>query len=69
VGGLAGVSDPELDVIDAVQGQEVLRLLVGVLVQVRARLVGGALRDGVLLGGAALDRVGHGHSSCAWVAW
>ena len=46
---LLGVADPELDVVDAVQGQEVLGLLVGVLVEVRAGLVGGA----------AGDRLGH----------
>src|SRR6185369_159316 len=54
VGRLLGVPDPELDVVDAVQGQEVLRLLVGVLVEVGAGLIGGALGDGV-----AGNRVGH----------
>ena len=43
VGGLLGVADPELDVVDAVERQEVLRLRVGVLVDVGAGLVGGAL--------------------------
>ena len=40
VGGLAGVADPELDVVDALEGQEVLGLVVGVLVDVGAGLVG-----------------------------
>ena len=41
VRGLAGVADPELDVVDALEGQEVLRLGVGILVDVGASLVGG----------------------------
>ena len=40
--GLAGVADPELDVVDALERQEVGRLVVGVLVDPGARLVGGA---------------------------
>src|SRR4051794_7988632 len=46
---LLRVADPELDVVDALQRQEVLGLVVGVLVDVRAGLVGGP----------AADRVGH----------
>ena len=38
---LAGVAHPELDVVDAVERQEVLGLGVGVLVDMGARLVGG----------------------------
>ena len=49
VRGLLRVAHPELDVVDAVEGQEVLGLGVGVLVDVRAGLVGGA----------AGDRLGH----------
>ena len=47
--GLAGVADPELDVVDALEGQEVLGLGEGVLVQPGAGLVGGT----------AGHRVGH----------
>ena len=49
VGRLLGVADPELDVVDALERQEVLGLVVGVLVDDGAGLVGGA----------AGDRVGH----------
>ena len=41
---LARIADPELDVVDALQRQEVLGLGVGVLVDVRAGLVERALR-------------------------
>ena len=44
---LAGVADPELDVVDALERQEVLRLGVGVLVEPGAGLVGGASGDGI----------------------
>ena len=48
VGGrLAGVADPELDVVDALERQEVGGLGVGVRVDPGARLVGGAARDGL----------------------
>src|SRR5712691_1727895 len=47
---LAGVADPELDMVDAIEREEVLGLRVGVLVDPGAGLVGGA----------AGDRVGHG---------
>ena len=43
--GLAGVADPELDVVDALERQEVGGLGVGVRVDPGAGLVGGALRD------------------------
>ena len=48
VGGrLAGVADPELDVVDALERQEVGGLVVGARVDPGARLVGGAAPDGV----------------------
>ena len=50
VRGLLGVADPELDVVDAVERQEVLRLVGGVGIDDRAGLVGRA----------AGDRIGHG---------
>ena len=43
-GGLAGVADPELDVVDALEWQEVVGLGVGVRVDPGAGLVGGATR-------------------------
>ena len=46
---LASVADPELDVVDALERQEVLRLSEGILVDVGAGLVRGA----------AGDRLGH----------
>ena len=53
VGGrLAGVADPELDVVDALEGQEVGRLGVGVRVDPGAGLVGGTPGQ----------RLGHGTS-------
>ena len=54
VGGLARVTDPELDVVNALERQEVLCFLVGVLVEVRAGLVGGP----------PWDRLGHVAVSC-----
>ena len=48
VGGrLAGVAHPELDVVDALERQEVGRLVVGARVDAGARLVGGAAPDGI----------------------
>ena len=55
VRGLLGVPDPELDVVDALEGQEVLRLGGRVRVDDRACLVGGAARE----------RIGHGAESTA----
>src|SRR4029079_9060410 len=43
----AGVADPELDVVEPVEGQEVLGLLVGVLVDDGAALVRRAAGDGL----------------------
>ena len=60
---LARVADPELDVVDAVERQEVLRLRVGVLVDVGAGLVGGALRRGF-----PGDRIGHRTRLLCWFA-
>ena len=51
---LAGVADPELDVVDALERQEVGRLGVGVRVDPGAGLVGGALRDGLRHRGSPL---------------
>ena len=45
VRGLARVADPELDVVDALEREEVGRLVVGVRVDPGAGLVGGAARD------------------------
>ena len=56
-GGLAGVADPELDVVDAVERQEVGGLGVGVRVDPGTGLVGGT----------AGDRVGHERISAAAV--
>ena len=48
VGGrLLGVADPELDVVDAFEGEEILRLAGGVGIDDGSRLVGGAARDGL----------------------
>ena len=58
VGGLAGVADPELDVVDGLERQEVLCFLVGILVDVGACLVGGTPGD----------RLGHAPVSCGSAA-
>ena len=55
---LAGVADPELDVVDALERQEVGRLVVGVLVDPGARLVGGSGRDGLRHRGSPLLAAG-----------
>ena len=57
-GGLAGVADPELDVVDALERQEVRGLGVGVRVDPGAGLVGGT----------AGDRLGHVRISAAVLA-
>ena len=52
VGGcLAGVADPELDVVDAVEGQEVLGLVERAAVDPRAGLVGVVGGDGRVVAG------------------
>ena len=57
---LAGVADPELDVVDALERQEVGSLGVGVRVDPGARLVGGALRDDLRHRGLPCWRGGSG---------
>jgi len=74
--GLLRVADPELDVVHAVERQEVLRLGVGILVDVGARLVGGTAGDRVghrtrllCCGGARLDRAAQREWSDELPAW
>src|SRR5829696_2379351 len=59
---LARVADPELDVVDALERQEVLRLRIGILVDNGARLVERALAG-------TRDRLGHKglKPPCRWV--
>ena len=58
-GSLARVADPELDVVDAVEREEVLRLGERVLVEMGARLVGGRRASDPRVGGVGRG-VGHG---------
>ena len=59
---LAGVAHPELDVVDAVERQEVLGLGIGVAVDPGAGLVGGGRAD-VARGRGAVSRLGHAKGS------
>ncbi len=63
-GRLAGVTHPELDVVDALERQEVLRPCIGVRIDPGAGLVGGPARDGLghgisLAAGAGAGGRGH----------
>ena len=73
VGGrLAGVADPELDVVDALERQEVGRLGVGVRVDPGAGLVGGAARDrsrSSRVSPAAGGAAGPAHAASRPVIW
>jgi hypothetical protein len=44
-GRLSGIAHPELDIVDALDRQKILGLGVGILVDVRAGLIGRALRN------------------------